>query len=137
MMSSVTPNAASTPPWLREEGLDDVQPLHPAASPGQPIQKTVSADLDRRANLVYYCLKIITILLCILMIVTAVVGLEYLNGVDAVEKIFVISYMLFFSTLLLAFETIELRHIEWLDHLFRRNFGFLYGPMGKAFFIIL
>lgn len=61
----------------------------------------------------------------------------YLDGIDAVEKLFVIAYMLFFSILLFAFEAIELRQIEWIDHLFRRNFGFLYGALGKAFFIIL
>jgi len=60
-----------------------------------------------------------------------------LDGVDAVEKLFVIAYMLFFSVLLFAFEAIQMRQIEWIDHLFRRNFGFLYGALGKSLFIIL
>jgi hypothetical protein len=63
--------------------------------------------------------------------------IEYLDVVDAVEKIFVVIYMLFFSTLLLAFEAVEIYKVEWLDHMFRRNFGFLYKALGKAFFIIL
>ncbi len=50
---------------------------------------------------------------------------------------FIAAYMLFFSTLLFVFEAVEIRPVEWLDHLLRRNFGFLYGAMGKSFFIIL
>jgi hypothetical protein len=53
-----------------------------------------------------------------------------------VGKIFVAVYMLFFSTLLLIFEVAELRHVEWVEHMFRRNCGFLFGALGKAFFII-
>lgn len=56
---------------------------------------------------------------------------------DSAGKFFVAAYMFFFATLLFIFELMEFRRIEWVDNWFRRNFGFLYGPMGKAFFIIL
>jgi hypothetical protein len=63
--------------------------------------------------------------------------LEYIDGVDASGKFFIASYMFFFATLLFVFETLEFRKIEWLDNFYKRNFGFLYGALGKAFFIIL
>lgn len=62
--------------------------------------------------------------------------IENINGVDASGKIFVATYMFFFATLLFTFELIEVRTIAWIDNLYRRNFGFLYSPMGKSFFII-
>ncbi len=52
-------------------------------------------------------------------------------------KVFIAIYMLFFSTLLLMFELVEIKPIETVDYLLRRNFGFLYGAMGKSFYIIL
>jgi hypothetical protein len=60
-----------------------------------------------------------------------------INGVDSVGKVFIAIYMLFFSTLLLMFELVEIKPIETVDYLLRRNFGFLYGAMGKSFYIIL
>lgn len=62
---------------------------------------------------------------------------ECVNGVETSGKIFVATYMVFFSLLLFFFEMMEIRPIEWLDHMLRRNFGFLYGTMGKALYIIL
>ena len=44
--------------------------------------------------------------------------------------------MLFFGTLLLFFELMSFRKIEWIDHWFRRNCGFLYSALGKSLFII-
>lgn len=45
--------------------------------------------------------------------------------------------MFFFASLLFVFEGMEFRPVEWLDRFYRRNFGFLYGALGKAFFIVL
>ena len=45
--------------------------------------------------------------------------------------------MFFFAALLFVFEGVQIKNIEALDHVFRRNFGFLYNVMGKSFFIIL
>eukprot|EP01031_Cornospumella_fuschlensis_P036725 gene36725-44548_t len=125
------PNSANTPAWLREDDLEDVVPLNtlPPSSSGAAAPSN-SPDGQKQLLTVHYALKGVTMLLCILMAATAIIG------VDAVSKIFVIVYMLFFSVLLLVFEAIELRRIDWIDHLFRRNFGFMYKAMGKAFFII-
>lgn len=60
-----------------------------------------------------------------------------ISGVDSTGKIFVSVYMFFFATLLFAFELNQIKPVEVIDHMFKRNFGFLYSYMGKAFFIIL
>lgn len=61
----------------------------------------------------------------------------YIDAVDEVGEFFVAAYMLFFGTLLLFFELMSFRKIEWIDHWFRRNCGFLYSALGKSLFIIL
>lgn len=74
--------------------------------------------------------------LCVLMFITACIGIQSINGVNTVGKIFVAVYMLFFALLLFVFEAIQIRKVEWLDHMYQRNFGFLYNVLGKAFFVI-
>ena len=59
-----------------------------------------------------------------------------ITGVDKSGKIFVAVYMFFFASLLFVFEGIQIRSIEALDHVFKRNFGFLYNVMGKSLYII-
>ena len=63
--------------------------------------------------------------------------LGYIDGIESSGKIFIAVYMLFFSSLLFAFEFIRIRPIDWIDHMLLRNFGFLYGALGKSLFIIL
>jgi hypothetical protein len=63
--------------------------------------------------------------------------LGYIDGIESSGKIFIAVYMLFFSSLLFAFEFIRIRPVDWIDHMLLRNFGFLYGALGKSLFIIL
>jgi hypothetical protein len=71
------------------------------------------------------------------MAITAIIGLTMISGVeDAVGKFFVGFYMLFFSSLLFTFELNSIKQVEAVDHLFRRNFGFLFSAFGRALFIV-
>lgn len=114
------------------------QPLNaPVASQAQQKYDPLSQSKgDRKTTIIYWTLKVVTMLLCLLMALTAIIGIEYVNDVQTSEKLFVATYMLFFSTLLFVFELVEVRPIEWIDHLLRRNFGFLYGVVGKSLYII-
>eukprot|EP01036_Dinobryon_divergens_P025443 gene25443-33993_t len=87
-------------------------------------------------SITFWTLKVFTILLCILMFATSIIGVQYINGVETSGKIFVATYMFFFSLLLFSFEVVQIWPVEWIDHIYRRNFGFLYGALGKSFFII-
>ena len=152
--------ASTTPPWLREEH-EVAQPLKNLSSHGETAHRPISNE--KKSRVIYWILKIITMCLCVLIIITAIIGIrkclqnsllcsslstgfdhsnnldssECINGVESSGKIFVATYMFFFSLLLFLFELSEIRPIEWLDHLLRRNFGFLYGTMGKSLYIIL
>eukprot|EP00428_Durinskia_dybowskii_P061360 CAMPEP_0170369832 /NCGR_PEP_ID=MMETSP0117_2-20130122/8193_1 /TAXON_ID=400756 /ORGANISM="Durinskia baltica, Strain CSIRO CS-38" /LENGTH=175 /DNA_ID=CAMNT_0010624577 /DNA_START=71 /DNA_END=598 /DNA_ORIENTATION=+ len=125
--------ASTTPPWLREEH-EVAQPLKNVSSHGETAHRPISNE--KKSRVIYWILKIITMCLCVLIIITAIIGIQCINGVESSGKIFVATYMFFFSLLLFLFELSEIRPIEWLDHLLRRNFGFLYGTMGKSLYII-
>jgi hypothetical protein len=99
-------------------------------------RRQLSPEEERKARIVYFGIKGITLLLCALMFTTACIRLENIAGLSSSGQAFVASYMIFFSVLLAAFEISQTKQIIWLDHMLRRNFGFLFSAMGKAFFFI-
>jgi hypothetical protein len=112
-------------------------PVNSNASQQQyaPLNHTI--DIEKNKSLIHWILKCITIFLCLLMLVTAFLGLgEISGGNQSSGKVFVATYMLFFSSLLLVYEVVDIKKVEWIDHMIRRNFGFLYSPPGKSLFII-
>jgi hypothetical protein len=78
--------AASIPPWLRDDGLEDRNTLnnqqnlsYPSGYAQVPTGHTSSvspsSSLDQRAKYIHWGLKITTMVLCLLMSATAVIGL--------------------------------------------------------------
>jgi hypothetical protein len=136
------------PAWLVEEE-DEKQhsanmPLSPqrqnsASVTGNPdisSSRRLTNEQESKAKLLYFGMKVLTLALCVLMLCTASISLHAISGVSASGQIFVATYMIFFSVLLAAFEIAQMQQILWLDHMLRRNFGFLFAAMGKAFFVI-
>lgn len=152
MLKPQTPQGhQQLPSWLDEESDYDGIPMVPVSSNSNvnaasiPIPKNGSSsnflssyqnDPENKKTMVKGLLKFITMSLCVLMTITALFGLGLMNSVNDVGKFFVALYMLFASIILFSFEASEIRKIEWLDHMFRRNFGFIFHFVGKALFII-
>eukprot|EP01038_Epipyxis_sp_PR26KG_P014433 gene14433-19369_t len=133
-------NASATPPWLRDD-IEDIQPLYSSSNNAiggvpQLNRPTETAIPAPKTTFVIWVLRFVTMMLCVLMAATAVIGIESINGVNTSGKLFVGTYMLFFATLLFIYEALQIKPVVWVDHMLRRNFGFLYGTMGKSFFII-
>jgi hypothetical protein len=132
------------PAWLQENVKEDSKPLK---EPEESIQQTTqfmsiattassSTSSQKQRKLLFWVLKIVTISLCMLMVITGGIGLTEIDGFDAIGSILVAIYMMFFGSLLLCFEITQIRPVESVDFMLRRNFGFLYGAKGKAFFIL-
>jgi len=133
------------PAWL-----SDIEESGPLTGPGGSKQVLLtpgglgSSDGTTASSIPGFCtpvliqhtLRAMTMALCVLMFSTACVGAQTIDGVNKAGRIFIVVYMLFFSGLLFLFEVIQIRKVEWLDHMFQRNFGFLYSVVGKAFFVI-
>ena len=71
------------------------------------------------------------------MISTACIGISMITGINGAAKFVIAMFMLLFSGLLFAFEASQIYHVESLDNMFKRNFGFMYSAKGKAFYIVL
>ena len=50
----------------------------------------------------------------------------------ASSQVFQGIYMILFAALLFIYETVQMCPCELLDIVLKRNFGFLYGPVGKG-----
>ena len=99
------------------------------------VTKVFSVFTCRKKGL-FWLLKVLTLALSLLMVLTALIGLTEVGGIEESGRIFVAVYMIFFSVLLMMFEISQIRPCENVDFMFKRNFGFLYGTKGKALFII-
>jgi hypothetical protein len=106
----------------------------PYANLNQPSQQM---DISKYKQIVFWTFKIMTLLLCTLMMITAGVGFMHVNGINETGQVMVAFYMIVFAAILAIFEIIQVQPWESLDVIYRRNFGFLYGTKGKSFFIIL
>lgn len=158
---------AHKPSWLDEDGGASDDPSKPIAGgqststtgSSNILAPLSNMSLDKRQTYFYWFLKSVTmgeysicpqsvsILLliiliiiiggCALMLATAATGLTYMNSITDVAKIFIALFIFLFSGGLFLFEASQIRRCESVDHMFKRNFGFLYSAKGKAFYIVL
>jgi hypothetical protein len=93
---------------------------------------------DKNTRYLWWSIKTITILLCFFQIVTALLGLLSVSGVQQLGKVLTAIYMLFFASVLGIFEAYQLKPSAFIkiDHMYRRNFGFIFNPLGKSLYII-
>jgi hypothetical protein len=91
-------------------------------------------------------LAFINIGVCVFMAATGVLGISGAvkkeeeesdqNGELAVTDVFVGTYMVLFALILFCYEVAYVTKIETLNMIMKRNFGFLYGVIGKCSYII-
>lgn len=68
---------------------------------------------------------------------TGALGISSANGIDDTGLIFVGLYLIIFSGLVTVYEVSQVVGNEALDLFMKKNFGFLYGVIGKSLFILL
>jgi hypothetical protein len=109
------------------------------------------AFTNKRKRILWWVLKTLTILLCFFQIVTALLGLAMIAGVQEVGKVLTAIYMFFFAVVLGLFEAYQLKPsaFEKIDIIYKvtfiasvtiesskhtyylqRNFGFIFHPLG-------
>ena len=141
MMSSI-----QQPEWLRKnEDLSaslvrndtgDLTAMTSSSASTVEQKQQPTSIFSKKTVFIQYALRIATMMICILMAATALIGLSCVHGVESTGRIFVAVYMFLFAGLLFIFEGVQMRNIEYLDHIYRRNFGFMYNSLAKSFFII-
>ena len=79
---------------------------------------------------------IINMALMMMMSATGVLGIKNSSSVTDVSAVIVGLYMILFAAMLAIFELIQIYPCSTIDFLYKKNFGFLYGMMGKSGFTI-
>lgn len=118
-----------------------------ASSSGVPATETSTGTVNvayggrnqsggGQSSCVQRLLSILNLVLCAGMMALGVLGLlGFRSGTDLSEA-FVAVYMLLFATLLALYEIMWWSTIDVINKNLRKNFGFLYGVKGKAFYLI-
>jgi hypothetical protein len=73
--------------------------------------------------------------LSIMMAACGVLGIAQADSTEDTGVVFVGLYMIVFALILSVFEMNQMRPNCGLDNLWKRNFGFLYGPNGKGIYM--
>jgi hypothetical protein len=72
----------------------------------------------------------------IMMSATGALGIKNSSSITDSSTIIVGLYMILFSGMLATFEIIQIYPCSLIDILYKKNFGFLYGLMGKSGFTV-
>jgi hypothetical protein len=80
-----------------------------------------------------YFIYLVNICLPIALAAGGALGVQQADDADdPVQVIFVGIYMVIFAAVIFIYEMIQLIKNEKLDKFYKKNFGFLYGPIGKV-----
>ena len=125
---------ADNPSWLGGAANTTTPTAQPAATSGGGDSGGGGAKYK---NIVVNTLSFLNIGFSILLAATGALGVGSANSIDDTGIIFVGLYMVLFGIILFFFELNNLKAIDSLDNIYKRNFGFMYGPKGKASFLFL
>jgi hypothetical protein len=74
--------------------------------------------------------------LCIMEAACGALGIANTTSVKDTALVFVGLYMILFAAIIFLYELIQIRPCGYIDEVWKKNFGFLYGQGGKSLFII-
>lgn len=66
-----------------------------------------------------------------------VLGVMGVNDLSDTSDLFMALYMIIFSALLFVFEVTQITNIQVIDIILKKNFGYLYGPLGKGLYSLM
>ena len=73
----------------------------------------------------------------ILMAFTGAVAVISVDNSDDAGELFIGLYMFLFAVILFVYEVICIHSIDVIEAFYSKNFGFLYGPIGKGLYLLL
>ncbi len=87
---------------------------------------------------------VISVGIPLLLAASGVLGIMYVNQLNGggnsnenVQIVFMGIYMIVFAMTLFTFEILQLLPIKSLDDMYKKNFGFLYGPIGRGSYTLM
>lgn len=123
----------SEPEWLNNSEKAPAQESSPAA----PTSSTSNEEELPHKKLVQGAFSFFLIGTSILMAFTGAKAVLDVDNTDEAGSLFIGLYMFLFAVILFVYEVICIKSVEVLDNFYAKNFGFLYGPIGKGLYMLL
>jgi hypothetical protein len=135
--------------WLNEPPKPKSQELHltndiraipkngPQASVEHaPTNRAVDENLQYK-GLLKRIIIFINIFLAFLISSTGALGIGASKSINDTAVVFVGLYLILFSMIIFFYEIMQMFKVKIVDNFLRRNFGFMYGPLGKGCYVVL
>mmetsp|Transcript_35127 Transcript_35127/g.35765 ORF Transcript_35127/g.35765 Transcript_35127/m.35765 type:complete len:183 (-) Transcript_35127:154-702(-) len=125
------------PSWLSESapgnGSSTSVPGADTAST-TPASTSANAAPVKNKALVKGILLILNCGIAVMMSATGALGVGHAQSASDTGNVFVGIYMILFASILFTFEIIQIRPCTSIDEFYKKNFGFLYGMIGKGLY---
>ena len=112
----------------------------PSAPSSTVVENTAPSSIGTQPKyktLVKIVLLVLNIGLSVMMSFTGALGVGNAQSASDTGNVFVGIYMCLFAAILATFEIIQIRPCGFIDEFYKKNFGFLYGMIGKGLYIFL
>jgi len=96
---------------------------------------------DKNKLMMSYFTLITHTIICLLLSTASALGIQSSYATSA-NTVVVGLYILLFSLILLVYEIVQVgtkcctNRLDWIDLLWKKNFGFLYGPLGRGAYVM-
>lgn len=72
-----------------------------------------------------------------MMSANGAIAMASANSANDTGLVFLGLYLMLFALILFLYELMNVVHIEYLDQVMKKNFGFLYGTIGRCTYLML
>ena len=121
----------SDPDWATKGNDNSNSPINSSSSSANANDEHPHKKMFLGAS------AVINLGLSFMIAATGAIAIGDVNNVDDSGQVFVGLYMILFSAILFAFEVLQMKPNNNLDEIYKRNFGFLYGNIGKPCYLLL
>lgn len=114
---------------------------NPAAAQDAPVSSGVNSSSGSSheppfKSAVTWMFFVLNIGFMVFLAATGAIGIGSSNDINDSGLFFVGMYLMLFSSIVVLYELSQVLQIESFDLFMKKNFGFLYGTIGKGFFIL-
>mmetsp|Transcript_65752 Transcript_65752/g.129067 ORF Transcript_65752/g.129067 Transcript_65752/m.129067 type:complete len:198 (+) Transcript_65752:71-664(+) len=127
------------PAWMSDGQAEEYIPPPAPAGGYAPAGFSGSAFSENTDKKFYIkmAVKVVLVGMSVMMLANGVLALSSLNNSsNVVSDVFVAIYIGLFASLLFFHEMTQFYPMEQVDEVVKRNFGFLFKPLGKGAFIV-
>jgi hypothetical protein len=143
-VNPISAQPSNTPSWAEQQSSSSAQDFDNGGkkynSNSHSSQNDVSSAAGNNgcASWIKHVISFFNVGLMVLMASAGALGMKSVTeySESGVHLVFVGFYMVLFSCILGFFEIAQYLPISCFDNWIKRNFGFLYGPFGKAAFLV-